>query len=306
MAKSSTETLVNVEGHEVKLTNLDKVLYPEVGFTKGQVIDYYRAVAPALLPHLGNRPLTLKRYPNGVNESFFYEKQCPKYRPAWFATVPVWSGRNNKTIDYCVVNGLAALVWVANTASLELHTSLSSAEDIDTPTSVVFDLDPGDKASAVDCAAVALRLRSLFDQMGLEAVVKSSGSKGMQLYVPLNSATDYEATKTFALNVAQALEQQTPKLVTSNMKKELRTGKVFIDWSQNDVHKTTVCVYSLRAKERPTVSAPLTWDEVEAAVDHKDADKLFFTADEVRDRIDRLGDLFAPLAGLHQSLPSLA
>lgn len=305
MAAPKSETRVQVEGRELTLTNLEKVLYPAVGFTKGQVVDYYRHVAPAILPHLGLRALTLKRYPNGVEGHMFYEKRCPSYAPEWFQTVEVWSGRNKDVVPYCVVDGLPALLWVANTASLELHTSLARAEDPATPTAVVFDLDPGAPATSVECALVALRLRALFEQLGLESVVKSSGSKGMQLYVPLNTATDYDTTKQFALQIAQALEQQTPDEVTSVMKKDLRGGKVFIDWSQNDFHKTTVCAYSLRAKDEPRVSTPLAWDEVEAHAKGRKPTNVHFTADEVRDRIDEHGDLFAPMAELEQNLPAL-
>jgi bifunctional non-homologous end joining protein LigD len=297
---------VAVEGRELTLSNLDKVLYPEVGFTKGQVIAYYQAVAVALLPHLSGRPLTLKRYPNGVDEQFFYEKRCPKHRPDWVEVAPIWSRHNNGEVSYCVAGDLATLVWVANLASLELHTSLSRADDIARPTMVVFDLDPGPPATIVECCRVALRLKDLFGHLGLESFAKTSGSKGLQLYAPLNTPASYEGgTKDFALAVAQLFEQRFPSEVVSSMRKELRPGKVLIDWSQNDEHKTTVCVYSLRARPQPTVSAPVTWDEVAKVAEAGDPDLLVFPADQVVDRVARLGDLFAPLNQLEQPLPRL-
>jgi bifunctional non-homologous end joining protein LigD len=299
-------TTVDVEGRELKLSNLDKVLYPKTGFTKGQVINYYQRIAPALLNHLAGRPLTLKRYPNGVEGHFFYEKRCPSYRPEWFRTAEVWSDRNKGIVPYCVVDDLASLVWVANTASLELHPSLSLADDIESPTAVAFDLDPGAPADMVDCARIGLRLRDLLSQMGLEAFPKTSGSKGLQIYVPLNTPAAYEGgTKDFALTIARLFEKQFPDEVVHQMKKDLRPGKVLIDWSQNDQHKTTVSVYSLRAKERPTVSTPITWDEVEAVVASGDPESVVFEADQVLERFEAHGDLFAPVATLQQELPAL-
>jgi bifunctional non-homologous end joining protein LigD len=300
-------TTVAVEGRELTLSNLDKVLYPKTGFTKGQVIDYYTRIAPVLLPHLAGRPLTLKRYPNGVEGHFFYEKRCPSYRPDWFKTAEVWSGRNKGIVAYCVVDDLPSLIWVANTASLELHPSLSKAPDIETPTAVAFDLDPGAPADMVDCARLGLRLRDLFEQMGLQSFPKTSGSKGLQIYVPLNTPAAYESgTKDFALNIARLFEKQFPDEVVHQMKKDLRPGKVLIDWSQNDQHKTTILVYSLRAKERPTVSTPLTWDEVETVVASRDPEQVVFEADDVLKRVEQHGDLFAPVATLQQELPALA
>ncbi|HEX2039713.1 MAG TPA: non-homologous end-joining DNA ligase [Acidimicrobiales bacterium] len=297
------DTLVEVESRTLKLSNLDKVLYPEAGFAKGQVIDYYRRIAPALLPHLAGRPLTLKRYPNGVDQGHFYEKRCPSHRPEWVHTAEVWSDRNKGIVPYCVVDDLPTLIWVANLASLELHTSLSLGAEITRPTMVVFDLDPGAPADIVDCCRVALRLRGLFDRMHLQSFAKTSGSKGLQLYIPLNTPVAYEpGTKDFALAVAQSLEKRFPDEIVSSMKKELRPGKVLIDWSQNDEHKTTVCVYSLRAKARPTVSTPVTWDEIEACAET--GEPLGFEWDAVLDRVARHGDLFAPLLTLQQELPS--
>lgn len=302
----ATATVVQVEDRELKLSNLDKVLYPQAGFTKGDVIDYYTRVAPVLLPHLSNRPLTLKRYPNGVEGEFFYEKQCPKFRPKWMNTIPIRSERQNKTINFCSVDDLPSLVWVANLADLELHTSLSSGKDLDRPTAAAFDLDPGPSASIVECCTVALALRKMFTELGLEAYPKTSGSKGMQIYLPLNSKDTYEESKSFAHAVAGVMEQQMPNLVVSDMKKELRKGKVLIDWSQNDFFKTTVCVYSLRAKDTPTVSAPITWDEVAATEKSRRPDDLKFSHADALDRVGKHGDLFAPVLTRKQTLPKLS
>ncbi len=298
-AKGSTQ--VEVGGRQVSLSNLDKVLYPSVGFTKGQVIDYYARVAPTLVRHAEGRPMTLKRYPNGVDQKFFFEKNCPSHRPDFVEVAPVWSGHSKRTINFCLVNEVATVVWLANMAALEQHASLSVAPAIDAPTAVVFDLDPGPPAGLAECCEVALSIRELLGHLGLEVIAKTSGQKGMQLYVPLNTATTYEATKPFALTVAQYMEREHPKLVVSNMAKDIRKGKVFIDWSQNDEHKTTVQVYSLRATERPMVSTPVSWDEVETG----DPNALRFDSDAVLDRIDRLGDLFAPFVELRQELPDL-
>ncbi len=292
-----------MEGHRLGLTNLDKVLWPESGFTKGQAIDYYARLADTIVPHLRDRPLTLKRYPNGVEDKFFYEKRCPGHRPEWVATAPVWSGRNEGEIDYCLCNDRATLVWMAQLAALELHPSLSLAESIERPTVLAFDLDPGAPADILDCCRVALRLREMFAGLGLECLPKTSGSKGLQVYVPLNGEVTYERTKPFAHAVAQTLERDDPEGVVSRMAKKLRKGKVLVDWSQNDQHKTTVAVYSLRAKERPTVSTPVDWDEVERAADCDDADALAFEAAEVIERVDERGDLFAPVLELTQELP---
>jgi len=291
-------TEVVVDGRTLRLSNLDKVLYPLAGTTKGAVIDYYVRVAPALLTHLAGRPLTLKRYPNGVDGQYFYEKRCPKHRPDWVRLAP-------GEIPFCVVDDLSTLVWVANLASLELHPSLACADDADRPTVLAFDLDPGPPASVLDCARVALELRDLFAVWGLRACVKTSGSKGLQVYVPLNSPTTFEQTKPFARAIAELLERQAPERIVSRMAKELRGGKVLIDWSQNDRHKTTVCVYSLRAREAPTVSTPITWDELEVALETAAPEALVFDADAVIERVGRLGDLFAEVATLEQALPPL-
>jgi bifunctional non-homologous end joining protein LigD len=296
---------VEVEGRRLKLSNLDKVLYPAVGFTKGQVIDYYTRIAPAVLPHLRDRPLTLKRYPDGVDGPFFYEKQCPSHRPDWVQTAPIWSGHTKRVIQFCLANDLPTLVWTSNLADLELHTSLSLAEDVMRPTMIAFDLDPGSPAAILECAQVALLLRELLDELGLKGVPKTSGSKGMQLYVPLNTPVTYDETKPFARALAMLLEKQHPKLIVSTQAKAKRKGKVLVDWSQNDDAKTTVCVYSLRARERPTVSTPLEWDEVESALRRRDAERLVFDSEAVLKRVERNGDLFAPVLELEQTLPSL-
>ena len=255
---------VEVAGRQLSLSNLDKVFYPEDHFTKAEVIDYYTQVAPAILPHLKGRALTLKRYPDGVDASYFYEKNCPQHRPDWVHTAPIWSGRKDETMDYCVIDDLPSLIWAANLASLELHTSLSLAKEPDRPQMMVFDLDPGPPAAIKECCRVALALREMLDALGLQALPKTSGSKGLQVYVPLNTRVTYEDTKTFALAMAQQLQAEHRHLVISAMKRSLREGKVFVDWSQNDRHKTTVCVYSLRAVEHPMASTPVTWREVEA------------------------------------------
>jgi bifunctional non-homologous end joining protein LigD len=302
---SRRETTVDVEGRRVSLSNLDKVLYPETGFTKGQVIDYYVRVAPVLLPHLADRPLTLKRYPNGVSEMYFYEKNCPRHRPEWVSTAPIWSEGNHRWMEYCIVQNLPTLVWAANLASLELHTSLSSASAMPHPLSMVFDLDPGEPANIVQCCQVALWIRDAFSHFGLKTFAKTSGSKGLQIYVPLNSGVSYDETKPIAHKLALSLERVHPELVVSDMKKSIRNGKVLVDWSQNDVHKTTVSVYSLRARPHPTVSTPVTWAEVGRCLESADPASIEFTAPQVLERVERHGDLFAPLVSLHQQLPEV-
>ncbi|MBC7461007.1 MAG: ATP-dependent DNA ligase [Thermoleophilia bacterium] len=295
---------VEIHGHPLTLSNLDKVLYPEAGFTKADVIDYLVRIAPVLLPHLEDRALTLKRYPDGVEEKFFYEKNCPKHRPDWVQTVQVWSEGNQREMSYCKVEDVATLAWLGNLADLELHAQLAKEPEHMRPTVLVFDLDPGHPATIVECSQVALMLRATFGELDLEMLPKTSGSKGMQVYVPLNTDVTYDETKPFAHAVAQVLEKQHPELVVSRMKRDLRPGKVFIDWSQNDDSKTTVCPYSLRAKAQPTVSTPLTWSEVEACAEAGDADLLVFTAADVLTRVEQQGDLFEPVLTLRQQLPS--
>src|SRR3954452_22108246 len=267
MSVATKRLEVEIDARTLFLSNLDKVMYPEAGVTKGHVIDYYTRVSPALLDHLRGRPLTLKRYPDGVDGAHFYEKRCPGHRPEWVRTAQIWSERHGEEIDYCLVEDLPTLVWAANLADIELHTSLSPAAAIETPTAVVFDLDPGAPAGILDCAQVALWLRGMFEQLGLNAYAKTSGSKGIQVYVPLNTEVTYTQTKPFAKAVAETLEAKFPERIVSRMAKSRRGGRVLIDWSQNDPHKTTVSVYSLRARERPTVSTPLEWDELRQAVD---------------------------------------
>jgi len=298
-------TIVDVEGRKLKLTNLEKVLYPAAGFTKGQVIDFIVRISPALLPHLTGRALTMKRYPEGVNHEYFFEKNAPMHRPDWVKTTPIWSDSNHRTVHYILANDLPTLVWIANLASIELHPSLSLASDIATPTMIVFDLDPGPPANIVQCAQVALWVRKIFDHFGLQSFPKTSGSKGMQVYIPLNTRVSYQQTKSFAQAVARLLEQEHPDLVVSDMKKSVRTNKVFVDWSQNDEHKTTISVYSLRAREHPAVSTPITWDEVEQALKTKDPRHLVFEAKGVLARVEKMGDLFEPVQKLKQKLPDL-
>ena len=303
MAKK--ETVIEIEGKQLKLSNLDKVLYPAVGFTKGQVIDYFVRIAPVLLAHLKNRPLTMKRYPEGVDGMFFYEKNCPKHRPEWVQTAKVWSHGRSDYMQYCLAQDLPTLVWAANLADLELHTSLARAEKIEQPTMMVFDLDPGPPADIVLCCQVGLWLKDIFDRFKLQAFAKTSGSKGLQIYVPLNTPATYDDTKGFSRALARLLEQEHPDLIVSDMKKALRVGKVFVDWSQNDEHKTTINVYSLRAKERPTVSTPVTWEEVEKCLKKKDPKLLVFESSQVLERVAKMGDIFAPVQTLKQRLPNV-
>jgi len=297
----ASRVTVEVDGKQLSLSNLDKVMYPAVGFTKGHVIDYYTRVAPALLPHLRDRPLTLKRYPNGVDGGHFYEKQCPSHRPDWVRSEPV--ELSSKTIHFCVCDDLPTLVWLANLADLELHPSLSNVPEVERPSIMAFDLDPGEGTGLRECCEVALILRAALDQLGLESFAKTSGSKGIQVYVPLNVPdVDYDhGTKRLSQALARHLESAHPKLIVSSQRKDLRRNKVLIDWSQNDEHKTTVSVYSLRARERPTVSTPLAWDEVEDG----DPDALVFEAEDVLARVEQHGDLFEPVANLKQQLPDL-
>jgi len=304
---------VEVDGRQLELSNLDKVLYPEAGFTKAQVIDYYTRIAPVMLPHLADRPLTLHRFPNGTGAKGFYEKQCPDHRPDWVTTTAIRAKgvgrfgerrRDPRDIDFCLVQDRPTLVWLANLACLELHVLLSRAPDVERPTAVVFDLDPGPPAAVIDSARVALLLRGSLDALGLQAFVKTSGSKGLQVYVPLNGRADYDHTKGFARSLARLLEKEHPDLVVSKMKRELRGGKVYVDWQQNEDFKTTVCAYSLRAREQPTVSTPLRWEEVEAAADDGDESRLVFDAAAALERAERHGDLFAAALELEQDLPT--
>jgi bifunctional non-homologous end joining protein LigD len=301
----SSSQSVEIEGKHLKLTNLEKVLYPATGFTKGQVIDYYARIAPVLVPQFAARPLTLKRYPEGVDKQYFFEKNATQYRPDWVKTAPIWSEGNHRNVNYILANDLATLIWVANLASIELHPSLSLAKNIMSPTVIAFDLDPGPPANIVQCCQVGLWLREIFEHFGLQSFPKTSGSKGLQIYVPLNTPTSYDNTKPFAHALARLLETDHKELVVSDMKKELRVGKVLVDWSQNDEHKTTIGVYSLRAREHPTVSTPVKWEEVELALKKKDAGLLVFEAPQVLERVAKMGDLFEPVLKLKQKLPKL-
>lgn len=292
---ATTGTHVEVDGRQLVLSNLEKVLYPEVGFTKAQIIDYYARIAPVMVPHLERRPVTLVRCPNGVEGERFFEKRCPPHHPDWVPEIG--------ELDQCDVDEAAALVWLANLAALELHTLQARAATPDTPDAVVFDLDPGPPAGVLDAARVAIGLRDLLDSIGLVALVKTSGSKGLHLSVPLHTDVDADTTKTFALTLGNHLTQLAPDRVTTDMTKAKRPGKVFVDWSQNDRHKTTVCVYSLRARSQPTVSTPLTWDEVEAAIEADDERALVFDTTDVLARVDELGDLYADNLTLEQRLP---
>jgi len=300
-----TDSAVDIQGRHLKLSNLEKVLYPAAGFTKKDVIDYYVRIAPAMIPHLAGRALTRKRYPDGVEGEPFFEKNAPMHRPDWVKTAPIWSGRNRRTIHYVLADDLATLVWLANLAALELHPSLALAEDVTCPTQMVFDLDPGPPANIVECCQVGLWLREIFEHFGLKSFPKTSGSKGLQIYVPLNTPTTYDATKLFSHALAQLLEHDHPEQVLSEMSKQARTGKVFVDWSQNDEHKTTIGVYSLRARERPTASTPVSWEEVQRAHKKKDVSLLVFEAAQVVARFEKMGDLFEPVLQLKQQLPDL-
>jgi bifunctional non-homologous end joining protein LigD len=298
-----TRSTVDVNGTQVAVSNLPKLLYPKAGFTKGDVINYYIRIAPVLLPHLKRRPVTLKRYPDGVDGFFFYEKQCPSHRPKWVKTTSVPKS-DGSDIAYCMLDSLPALVWAANLANLELHTFQHQAPALTRPTAVVFDLDPGPPADIVRCCEIALALKRLLDGWKLQSFPKTSGSKGLQVYVPLNTPATYEKTKAFSRAIAEWLHQHHPEQVVSKMEKRLRAGKVFVDWSQNDDHKTTISVYSLRAKDRPTVSTPIRWEEVQAALTRKSTKALTFEPSEVLKRADTLGDLFAPVLSLKQRLPT--
>lgn len=290
---------VTVDGRRLSVSNLDKVLYPLTGFTKAQVIDYYVRVAPVMLAHIADRGVTLRRWPDGVTAESFFEKRCPKHRPDWVGTCR-GPGDRGGPINYCRLDSVAALAWTANLAALEIHAPMARCGDLDSPAMAVFDLDPGSPATVVECCQVALHIRDVLDSVGLRGWAKTSGSKGLQIYVPLNRTHSHDHAAGFALAVAQLLEKRLPAQVVSVMKRSLRPGKVFIDWSQNARFKTTIAPYSLRGLDRPTASAPITWDEVS---DGADGEPLSFTAHEVLDRVEALGDLFAATVTLEQELP---
>jgi bifunctional non-homologous end joining protein LigD len=296
-------TEVQIDGRRLRLSNLDKVMYPEAGFRKADVVDYYAHVGPTMVPHLADRAVTMVRWPDGVEGGSFFEKRCPGHAPDFIRRAPV---DDSEELTQCVVDDLPSLIWMANMASLELHTLQARTSDWERPTSMVFDLDPGAPAGVLDCARVGLEMRDVLADLGLTTVVKTSGSKGLHLAVPLNSPrVTAEQTKEYAKALGQLLSKRDPKRVTTVMKKESRPGKVFVDWSQNDRHKTTVCAYSLRARPHPMVSTPVTWDEVSGALENDDEDALMFEAPEVLERVDELGDLYAPNLELKQKLPEL-
>ncbi|MDQ3991382.1 MAG: non-homologous end-joining DNA ligase [Actinomycetota bacterium] len=293
--------VIEVEGRRVRVTTLDRVLWPDAGFTKRQMIEYYVRVAPVLLPHLARRPITLHRFPEGVEGPGWYQARC-RGRPAWMSAHVV-RGRTGEAIDYCLIEDVASLVWAANLGTIELHPFLAPAERPDEPTVVAFDLDPGPPADLVDCCEVALWLREVLDGLGLEAFAKTSGAVGLHVYVPLGPGHRYDATKPFARGVARLLAERNPDRVIERMTRSLRPGKVLVDWLQNDPTRSTVAPYSLRAMAWPTVSTPVTWDEVEGAVRDRSPGTVTFQPGDVLDRIERMGDLFGPVLEIDQSLP---
>jgi bifunctional non-homologous end joining protein LigD len=294
-----------VDGRQLSIRNLERVLFPHTGTTKAELLRYYVSVSQVMLPHLRDRLLHMHRYPEGVEGPRFWQKACPDHRPAWLPTAPVWSRDKGEDIHYCVVNELAALLWAVNIGSLELHTSLHLRHDLHRPTVIAFDLDPGEGVGILECCEAALRVRELFDRLGLTSWVKTSGSKGLQVYVPLNSEVSYELTKPVARRIAELLELQTPRQVVSRMERAARAGRVLVDWSQNTEHKSTVCVYSVRAKERPTVSTPVSWEEVRSALDAGRPERLEFRMGDVLERVSAGGDLFAGVLSERQALPGL-
>lgn len=296
---ASEKVNVQVGDRTLAVSNLTKVLYPETGFTKGDVIEYYVRAAPVLIDHIGDRGVTLRRFPDGVDGNSFFEKRCPSHRPDWVDAVE-GPGDRTGVVRYCRLAEVAAFAWVANLAALELHAPMARADDIETPTMVVFDLDPGPGTGMPDCAEVGLWIRDVLDGIGLAAWPKTSGSKGLQVYVPLNTPATHDGASAFALAVAQVLEKANPDRIVTTQAKAARTNRVLIDWSQNSRHKTTVAPYSLRARPTPTVSTPVSWDEVAAAAM---GEPLSFVVDDVLDRLDRLGDLFAETTTLEQVLP---
>src|SRR5215210_6304753 len=295
MAANAASGGLEVGGRRLDIRHLDRVVFPSTGTTKGELLDYYVRVADAMLPHLRDRLLHMHRYPEGVTGPRFWQKACPEHRPDWIPTAPVWSRDKQANIDYCVVNELPALLWAVNIGSIELHTSLHLIDDLHRPTAMAFDLDPGEGVGVLECGEVALRLRELFAETGRETFVKTSGSKGLQVYVPVDAGVSYADTKPTSRGVAELLERDRPEAVVSRMAKSLRAGRVLVDWSQNTEHKSMVCAYSVRAKRRPTVSTPLGWDELEDAIDSGDPDRLVFEMGDVLERLAEHGDLFAQL-----------
>jgi bifunctional non-homologous end joining protein LigD len=298
--KGTVPSQVEIQGRRLRLSNLDKVLYPEAGFTKAEVVDYYARIGAVMVPHLADRAVTLVRWPDGVDHQSFFEKRCPSHAPSWLRSAAV-----SDDLTQCVLDDLPSLVWAANMAALELHTPQARVSSLDRPDSMVFDLDPGPGATVLDCCRVGLDLRGVLAELGLESVVKTSGSKGVHMAVPLHTDVTDDDTKDFARALGQVLAKREPERVTVIMRKEERPGKVFVDWSQNDEHKTTVCAYSLRGQSRPLVSTPVSWDEVSDALDAKDPDELTFEAPDVLERVEQSGDLYARNLELEQELPSL-
>jgi bifunctional non-homologous end joining protein LigD len=294
---------LEVSGRHLAIRNLDRIVFPRTGTTKGELLAYYVSIGEVMLPHLRERLLHMHRYPEGVEGPRFWQKGCPAHRPEWMPIAPVWSREKGENIDYCVVNELAGLLWAVNIGSIELHTSLHLRHALQRPTVIAFDLDPGPGTTILHCCEVALRIRELFGAMGLDAYAKTSGSKGLQVYVPLNGEVSYDYTKPASRRIAEHLEAQAPDEVVSRIARSARAGRVLIDWSQNTEHKSMVCVYSVRAKQRPTVSTPIAWDEVEAALDAGDPEALTFEMGDVRERVAEYGDLFAPVLSQRQELP---
>lgn len=294
---TGSRTRLRVGGRDLEVSNRDKVLWPETGWTKGAMLDYYAAVAPVMVAHLRGRPITMRRWPDGVGGKSFFQKKAPAHRPPWIATVHLGD------VDYLRIDEPAALMWAANLASIEIHPGLATATDLDRPTAVVLDLDPGPPADAVTCARVATILRDRLDRVGLQAWIKTSGSKGLQMYVPLQGHATFAETRDFALALASAVEKDRPDLVLTDIDRASRQGRVLIDWAQNAPSRTTVAAYSLRARPEPGVSTPLTWDEVDDGLVSGDAGRFRFGPDEVRERVDRLGDLMAPVLTVGQELP---
>ena len=297
---------IDVGGRRLAIRNLDRVIFPRTGTSKAELLDYYVRIADTMLPHLRERLLHMHLYPEGVTGPRFWQKGCPEHRPEWMPIAPVWSRDKGGTIDYCVVNELAALLWAVNIGSIELHTSLHLRDELHRPTALAFDLDPGEGVDLLHCCEVGLRLRELLGGIGLATFPKTSGSKGLQVYVPLNSEdASYAVTKPASRAIAELLESDTPDAVVSRMAKRLRSDRVLVDWSQNTEHKSMVCAYSVRAKERPTVSAPVAWDEVEAAVGAGDASGLVFEMGEMLERVAARGDLFEPVLTRRQSFDAV-
>ena len=292
---------VAVEGRRVRLTHLEKVLYPQTGFTKAEAVDYYAAVAGALLPHLAGRPLTLRRYLHGVGGPSRFEKCCPDHRPDWLHVVRIPRKGGGQDIPFCAIDDLPSLMWSVNALNLELHPMLSAEPELDRPTAVAFDLDPGPPAGLAECREVALLLRTVLDAAGLRSHVKTSGGKGLQAFVAVNTAVTYAETKAFARAIAGLLARQVPELVTDRVTRRERPGRVLVDWGQNDRHKSIVAPYSLRGRPRPTVSTPITWPELEDAA----PEELVFGPDAARERLERQGDLWAGVPVDRQVLPQL-